>query len=118
MKYLIPLLVIVAFIAIPMKSQAQVVKTNLRVTVIDGTGSVVKGAEVQLYSSDADYRKEQNPVTEKVKTDEKGIVIFKDLKPRVYYVLATKGNMNNWDTGQQTDKLKEKKTNRINIIIE
>ena len=118
MKYLFPLLMIAALMAAPGLSKAQLVKTHLKVTVLDDAGNLVEGAEVQLYTSDADFKKEQNPATEKLKTDEKGVVVFKELKARVYYVLATKGEQNNWGGGIQTDKLIEKKVNKINIIIE
>ena len=118
MKYLIPMLLITAFMAVPQLSKAQLIKTHLKITVIDGTGNLVEGAEVQLFTSDADFKKEQNPATDKLKTDEKGVVVFKELKARVYYVLATKGDLNNWGGGIQTDKLKEKKVNKINIVID
>ena len=118
MKYLIPFLMIAAFMAVPDSSKAQLVKTHLKVNVIDDNGNVVEGAEVQLYGSDADYRAEKNPVTDKLLTDEKGTVTFKNLKSRVYFVLATKGDKNNWGGGVETDKLQEKRVNKINVVIE
>ncbi|MDH5397498.1 MAG: prealbumin-like fold domain-containing protein [Cyclobacteriaceae bacterium] len=118
MRIILPALLCVFLVGTAMKAEDQLIKTALRVTVLDDSGNITEGAEVQLYKSEEDYKKEVNPVTDKLITNEKGQVYFKELEPRVYYILATKGDMNNWSGGVQTDKLKEKKVNKINIIIE
>ncbi len=99
-------------------SDTQVIKTQLRVTVLDDAGNLVQGATIQLYANEEDFNKEKNPISEKLTTDEKGVAKFDDLDTKVYYLLVEKGDMNNWGGGVQTDLLKAKKVNKINIIIE
>lgn len=101
-----------------MEVNAQFVKTQLKVTVIDELGNFVEGAEIRLFANEEDFKKEVNPVGEKLITNEKGVAKFESLMPKVYYILVEKGDMNNWGGGVQTDLLKEKKVNKINIIIE
>jgi len=98
--------------------QDQLFKTNLRLTVIDDLGNVVKGAKVTLYNNKEDYQKEKNPVAGPEYTDEKGRVKFKKLQPRSYYILATYKDKSNAWGGVKTQKLIEGKTNRFNTVIE
>jgi len=95
----------------------QFVKTQLRVTVIDNLGNIVKDAKVRLFLKEEDYKKEVNAVG-MAESNEKGIASFNDLQDRVYYVLVEKGDMNNWGGGNVTDRLTPKRVNKINIIIE
>jgi len=73
---------------------------------------------VQLYHSEEEYRQETNPATEVFYTDKRGQVKIKDLEAKVYYVNAEKGDKNNIGAGVMTDKLEEKKLNKVTIIIE
>lgn len=99
-------------------SPEQILKTQLRLTILDELGNLVEGADVTLYNSDEDYRKEQNPVMEKQVTDSKGRVKFVGLEPKVYYVLAEKEDKDNAGAGVQTDTLQEGRINKVNIVIE
>lgn len=112
------LILAAAFIFLSAFAAVQIFPTTMKLTVRDELGNTVQGAEVQLYGSDEDYRNEENPVTEKMATDKKGDVKFKDLEPKVYYVLAQKGDKNNWGAGVQTDTLQAGKMNKVTIIIE
>ncbi len=99
-------------------SSFQILKTSLKITVIDELGNIVEGAAVQLYPTDDDYRNETNPASEIYYTDKKGQVKFKDLAAQVYYVNASKDDKNNIGAGVQTDKLLDGKMNKVNIVIE
>jgi len=92
--------------------------TSLRITVLNELGNVVEGADVTLFATDEDYRKEENPVMDSQQTDRKGRVTFKNLQPKTYFVLAEKGDLNNNAAGVQTDILQEGRLNKVNIIIE
>ena len=96
----------------------QIFKTNLKITVRNTLGNAEENVSVQLFRTEDDYRNETNPATEVAYTNEKGEVKFTDLEPRVYFVNAEKGDMNNIGAGVQTNKLEEKKTNKVTIIIE
>jgi len=98
--------------------EEQILKTSLKITVLNELGNIEDGVEVQLFTSDEDYRKEQNPVQKAVYTDKKGQVKFKGLKSKVYYILAKKGDKSNIGAGVSTDKLEEGKLNKVTIIIE
>jgi hypothetical protein len=96
----------------------QLIKTTLRITILNELGNPVEGAQVQLYKTDEDYRKNINPATEPMLTDAKGIVTFKDLEPVEYYVDAEKDEATNYGAGVQTGKLEARRINRATIIIE
>lgn len=98
--------------------QPQLIKTTLRITILNELGNPVEGAQVQLFKTDEDYSKETNPATEPLLTDSKGVVTFKDLEPIEYYVNAEKGEANNYGAGVQTGKLEARRINRATIIIE
>ncbi len=92
--------------------------TSLKITVLNELGNIVEGASVQLFTTDADYRAEENSVTEAQLTDKKGKVTFKKLEPIVYFVNVEKGDKNNDGAGVQTDVLKTGLLNKVTIIIE
>lgn len=108
----ISVLVFVAF------SAFQLIKTNLKITVLNTTGNPVEGAEVQLFSTLEDFESESNPVTEMILTDKKGIANFKGLETKSYFVIAQKDGLNNFGMGNQTDTLSTSKINKVNIIID
>jgi len=97
---------------------SQIFKTSLKITVRNELGNIEENVAVQLFLTEEDYRNETNPVTEVTYTDEKGEVKFTDLEPKIYFVNAEKGDLNNYGAGVQTNKLEEKKTNKVTIIIE
>lgn len=114
---------IVFFLAVPLclilsSFSGQLLKTNLKITVRNDLGNLEEGVSVQLFSSEEDYREEKDPVTEILLTDDKGVVKFKDLEPKVYFVNAEKDDKNNIGAGVATQKLDEGKTNKVTIIIE
>jgi uncharacterized GH25 family protein len=98
-------------------SNTQIVKTQLHITVRNDLGNTVPEASVTLYANEADYEKEQNPVQSGT-TDEKGIVKFKELKAQEYFVLAKKGDTNNFGGGEKTGELVANRINKVNIIIQ
>ena len=98
-------------------SEAQLLPTKLRVTVIDGLGNFVTGASVALYENEKDYLASENPVA-MLKTDKKGRVTFKDLKTVSYFIEAKKGEQTNDGEGVQTAVLSEGRINKVNTVIE
>lgn len=96
----------------------QILKTSLRLTVLNELGNPVPDAQVTLYNTKEDYRQEVNPAAETQTTDKKGRVKFSGLEPKVYFVNAIKDDMSNAGAGVQTDTLREGRINKINIIIE
>lgn len=97
--------------------QVKILPTKLKVTVIDGTGNFVEGATVTLFLTKDDYINNQN-ATSSANTDAKGKVIFKKLEPRKYYLDVRKAQQNNDGRGSETDKLKEGRVNKVNVVIE
>ncbi|MGB3182602.1 MAG: carboxypeptidase regulatory-like domain-containing protein [Cyclobacteriaceae bacterium] len=121
MKRLILLTVMVAactLTAFTSVNSSGIFGTGLRITVIDELGNPVEGAVVRLFESDEDYKASENEVDEAQVSDDKGRVTFKELESRVYYIDARKDKMNNNGAGVQTDKLKENRLNKVNIVIE
>ncbi len=117
----IPFFVIVfaSMLAFSFKSsENQLLKTSLRVTVLNELGNPEEGVVLKLYTTDKDYEEETNPVSDSVLTDKKGRATFKDLEPIVYFVSAEKGKMNNHGAGIQTNPLESGKVNKVNIVIE
>lgn len=112
------LLLIPVFLMAFTASESQLLKTSLRITVLNGLGNHEEGVTVQLYKTQEDYEDETNPVGEAVITDKKGRATFKDLEPIVYFVSAVKGKMNNHGAGIATGTLEEGKINKINLIID
>lgn len=116
-KYLL-LILLIGFVFSPLASNGQkFLPTKLKITVINGAGNVVKNATVRLFLSEDDYINDKKSILSE-KTNEKGQVIFKKLDPRSYYIDARKGDLNNDGRGSKTDKLKEGRVNRVNVVIE
>jgi hypothetical protein len=99
-------------------STFQVFNTSMKITVRNELGNIEEGVSVQLFGSEEDYRNETNPVTDKLVTDKKGNVKFKELEGKIYFVNAVKGDKNNVGAGVETAKLEEGKMNKVTIIIE
>lgn len=97
--------------------QFQIIKTQMSVTIRNELGNTEDGVTVQLYETEDDYKAEKNAVAEGL-TDEKGVAKFKELKAISYYVLAKKGDKNNFGGGEQTGKLEAKRINKVTIVIE
>ncbi|WP_422008727.1 carboxypeptidase-like regulatory domain-containing protein [Roseivirga pacifica] len=118
MKRLLMIVLLVgAAMAMPNEAEAQIFSTKLRLTVLDELGNIVKGAEVALYKTEADYAREENPVQEPMLTDQKGRVTFKKLAPMSYWVVVRKGDKDNAGGGEIVSKLEEGKLNKANVVI-
>lgn len=102
---------------IPADSKAQLLPTNLKITVIDGLGNVVEDAEVTLYKTKEDYLNGENALMTE-KTNKKGEVKFKKLEPMAYFVDARTEEMNNDGGGAEIAPLDEGRINAVNIVIE
>ena len=108
------LIILVAFSISSFMIQEKPAK--VKITVVDESNMVVKGATVILYGSSEDYKNEENAVISGT-TNEKGYVQFKGLKPKVYFILVEKGDLNNNGGNVQTDKLDSKGKTRYEILI-
>lgn len=115
MKRLLLSLVAIGFLM--MTLQFQIIKTQMNVTIRNELGNTEDGVTVQLYENEEDYKGEKNIAAEAT-TDEKGVAKFKDLKAISYFVLAKKGDKNNFGGGEQTGKLEAKRINKVTIVIE
>ncbi|WP_420316028.1 carboxypeptidase regulatory-like domain-containing protein [Ekhidna sp.] len=98
-------------------ADAQLLPTKLRITVIDGLGNFVEGASVSIYDNEADYLASENPIAT-LKTDKKGRVTFKDVKPISYFIEAKFEDKNNNGEGVKTAELAEGRLNKVNTVIE
>lgn len=115
MKRLLQSLVAISFLM--MTLQFQIIKTQMHVTIRNELGNTEEGVTVTLFENEDDYKNEKNAVAEAV-TDEKGIAKFKELKAISYFVLAKKGDKNNFGGGEQTGQLEAKRINKVTIVIE
>ena len=115
MRRVLALFVIVAVVALT--TGFQLIKTTLSVTVRDEVGNTVEGATVRLFENEEDYKTEQHMAVEGT-TDAKGVVKFKELKAIGYFVIVSKGDLDNSGGGERTAKLEEKKVNKVTIIIQ
>ncbi len=104
-------------IALVNVSDAQLLPTKLKVTVIDGLGNFVEGATVSIYDNKEDYQISENPI-QTLKTDKKGRVTFKNVEPIVYYIEAKFANKNNNGEGVETGELSSGRINKVNTVIE
>ncbi|MDH5599643.1 MAG: carboxypeptidase regulatory-like domain-containing protein [Cyclobacteriaceae bacterium] len=111
-------LVMIALFSFTNISKDQFFKINLKITVLDELGNIQEGASVKLFLNEEDYQKEKNAISKAQFTDEKGVVVYKELESREYYILVEKDDLNNNGGAVKTDKLQEKKVNKINIIID
>jgi hypothetical protein len=98
-------------------SSFQIIKTQLQITVRDEVGNTAEGVTVQLYENEEDYKAEKNPAGEAI-TTKKGVAKFKDMKAVSYFVLAKKGDVNNFGGGERTGILDAKKINKVTIVIQ
>ena len=98
-------------------THAQLFKTNLKITVLEGTDQPVTEAEVKLYTSEENYRSSTNPVFNG-KTNKKGQVKIKKLKPRAYYLEVRKNELSNQGGLVKTEALIAKKTNKVTVQLE
>jgi hypothetical protein len=96
---------------------SQLLKTSLSITVRDETGNIVSGAAVALYENSGDYAKETNAVFTGT-SDEKGIIKFKEVKPKGYFVIVRKDDKDNSGGGEQTGVLESGRLNKVTIIIQ
>ena len=98
-------------------SQAQIFNISLTLTVLDDLGNSVEGATVQLFETEADYLAETNVVIEGV-TDKKGVLRFKKLEPKPYYMIVRKDDLDNSGGGEKIGQLEEGKFNKATVIIQ
>lgn len=111
------MLLFAAFIVLAC-APAQIMKTSIRVTVLDELGNSVEGAKITLYETESDYRSSTNPVVPEVQTNNKGIAKVGNLEAKKYFIDVKKGDKNNVGAGIQTNTLEANRINKINIIIE
>lgn len=112
-----PLIIFGALLISATTENAQIIKTQLHVTVRDELGNTVTGATVKLFEKEDDYKAEKNHVAEGV-TDEKGVAKFKELKTIAYFILAQKDDLNNFGGGEQTGTLEAKRINKTTVVIQ
>jgi hypothetical protein len=106
----------IVVLAAPMLS-FQIIKTQMQLTVRNELGNTEEGVTVQLFENEADYKAEKNPAQTST-TDKKGVAKFKDLKAISYFILAKKGDKNNFGGGEQTGELQAKRINKVTVVIE
>ncbi|HEY9117592.1 MAG TPA: carboxypeptidase-like regulatory domain-containing protein [Roseivirga sp.] len=99
------------------QSSAQIFNTKLKITVVDELGNVIQDAKVTLYATEEAYTQEVNPVQEFQLTDKKGVVTFKGLNRKEYYVRVVKGELTNAGGGEIVSGLEPKKLNKANVVI-
>lgn len=101
-----------SFIMMP----SQLLDTKLEVTVRNTTGNLVADAEVILYETEKDYLDRSNEASKRM-TNEKGIVIFDQLKTISYHLDVSKGAADNSDGGTKTAVLQKGRKNKTTVII-
>lgn len=116
-KYLVVLMLCMAAFGLKQEANAQIFNTKLKITVVDELGNVVVAAKVTLYANVNDYNAEKNPVQETLMTNKKGIVTFKGLTKKEYYVKVEKGDQTNAGGGEIISDLEPKKLNKANVVI-
>ena len=99
-------------------AHAQLLKTSLRITVLNELGNPVDSVSVTIYSTETDYKNNQNPVLPTQYSNAKGMVTFKILEEKTYYIDALKDDFNNYGGGIKTDTLLAGRINKINTIID
>lgn len=119
MKRLLPVMLIVLMgtVLVQQNAEAQILSTKLKITVVDALGNVVQDAKVRIFKNEADYTKEANDLQKYQLTNAKGQVTFKKLEAASYYILVTKGDLDNTNGGSIVDTLKKGKVNKVNIVI-
>jgi hypothetical protein len=99
-----------------MLSSYTIIKTQLRVFVIDDLGNFRSGAKVSLYEKIEDFNNNK-PAHGPIITDNKGKAVFLSLEKGPYYVEAIDGDYSNDFGAHRTDTLEVGKVNKVNIII-
>ena len=98
-------------------SIGQLLSTKLQVVVRNDLGNLVEGATVKIFKTEADYESEKN-ASGQGQTDDKGKIVLSDLESVIYYIHVEKNDLSNIGRGVQTNKLKAKRKNIVNVIIE
>jgi uncharacterized protein (DUF2141 family) len=98
-------------------SSFQIISTQLKITVINNLGKTEEGVRVRLFKTEEDYNTEKNIVQEHY-TDKKGVVIFKNLEAREYYINAVKDNKTNAGNGEKTEVLKDRMITKVTVVIQ
>ncbi len=117
MKHLLFFTLFVFYLTGTALAAHEILATSLKINIRNELGNMESGVMVTLYANEQDFKKEENPVQSGV-TNEKGMVTFKKLDAKAYYVTAVKGDKNNFGLGVQTNKLEANKINKVTIIIE
>jgi hypothetical protein len=94
----------------------QIIKTQLRVTVLTDLGNASEGAMVKIFGNKEDYNNDKT-ATQPQLTDSKGKTIFYGLDKGPYILEVEKEDYSNSFGGQLTDTLSVGKINKINVII-
>lgn len=116
MKKLLALPVFLVLLSIT-PSEAQLFNTSLTLTVRDDLGNTVDGATVKIFETEKDYLAETNVFMEGV-TDKKGVVKFRKVEGKSYFVLVRKDDMDNTGGGEQIGQLEEGRFNKATVIIQ
>lgn len=116
MKKTVTILCVMMFMVGLSAASAQLIKTQIILTVRNDLGNTVDGVSVKLFENEDDYKNEKNAVAEGV-TDNKGVVKFKELKAIPYFILAKKGDLNNFGGGEETGTLESARINKVTVVI-
>ena len=92
--------------------------TSLKITVVDMDNNPVEGVAITLFGNEKDYRAETNKISTTQKTNAKGHVVFRKMKPRQYYIHATKGESSNIGESILTNKLLEGRINKVTTVLD
>ena len=116
MKKLLALPVFLILLSVT-PSEAQLFNTSLTLTVRDDLGNTVEGATVKIFETEQDYLAETKVFMEGV-TDKKGVVKFKKLDGKSYFLLVRKDDMDNAGGGEKIGQLEEGKFNKATVVIQ
>jgi uncharacterized GH25 family protein len=106
-----------ALLAAAPLAQAQLIKTQLILKVVDELGNPVGQASVKLFETEADYTQEKNVAFEGT-TDDKGVVQFKRMKAIQYFLIVRKDDRDNQGGGEKVGPLEENKFNKATVVIQ
>ena len=112
MKY-----ILISFLALTLTSFTAGSGAKMKITVVDENNEIVTGAKVTVFATHKNYEDEVDPVATG-ETNAKGFIQFKNLQEQKYYVLVSKGSLNNHGTTNETDVLRIKGKNRFEIMID
>jgi hypothetical protein len=92
--------------------------TTLELTVLNGTGNIVSGATVQLFSNENDWKNGTNQIGSDQISDANGKVKFTNLATIKYYFWGYKGCSNNYNGGVAlVNPLTANVKNTVNLVI-